>query len=160
MQLNEVAKNGRAIQVDMKRLQIYQKNTYNKLWCIAFGIKALSSSPTVIQGSDPNRNRCRFESLPWMTTDEDDDALYTKLYIKYYCMQSSDIYESASCPLEVTLHAHCMVMWTSFILVALYDVHTNNQGYERFWHISPCRAPLDMYLTSNPIRTLHLNTLQ
>jgi len=46
--------------------------------------------PTVIQGSDPNRNPLRFGSLLWMTADENDNAPYSTLDTNVCCMNLFD----------------------------------------------------------------------
>ena len=78
-------------------------------------MKYYHSRPAVIQGSDPNRNPLRFGSLPWMIADENDNALYPTLNTKVCCMNPSDAYAFALCPLKV--HCHSWVLRLAAFLV-------------------------------------------
>ena len=105
-----------SLQVGMKRFHIYQKTAYNNIWCIALCIKhchprQLSSKEAIQIGIDSDLDRFLGWQLVRMTM-----LLYRKLYIRVYCMYSSDIFAIVSCPLGLPYH-----YWPLHLVAFLLD---------------------------------------
>ena len=156
MQLNEAAKNDSALRVGSKQFHVHQNNRHNKFCCSALGMEHCHSRQ--LSCKEANQIVINYDlvgflawQLTWMT------MLYAHIWISEVVACNVLMHTKSLCThfgwhgmhIPWQLHPRCTI-WRWY----------HSKGYEQFLHISAYRAAVNMYVTPNSIRTIHLNRLQ